>query len=58
MPSELLTVPEEHIEEMVRIIQAGMDSIEPSEDLRISLMEWCEEQEEFLQQLYEQEDES
>ncbi len=52
MASETLSVPEEHLAEVIRIIRAGLKVVVVSdEDVRQSLLDWCEGEEEYLRRL-------
>jgi len=66
MAKEILAVPEDNLEEVIKVIRAGLDLLkrvpvgkEISEDTRRNLEKWCKEKEEYLKEknIYEEEGE-
>lgn len=57
MGREVLVVPEESLAEVISVIRAGLIS-KPniSEDTRRNLMRWCDEMEEYLNEMAEDDD--
>jgi hypothetical protein len=58
MASEILAVPEEHLEEVIKIIRMGLEhfyygprhpGVHP--DVREQLLKWCDDEEEYLKTL-------
>ena len=52
MASEILSVPEERILEVVKVLRSGISTCQDSvsEDTLIHLMKWCNDMEEYMQQ--------
>ena len=49
MAKEILAVPEEDLEEVIQIIEAGLKAKKKvSEDVRNGLEDWCLEEREYL----------
>ena len=50
MAKEILSVPEEHLEDVIYVIRRGLRSTQRSvhEDVVKSLTEWCDEEEAYL----------
>jgi hypothetical protein len=48
MASEILSVPEEHLLEVIAIIRAGLANKACSAEVRERLTEWCDEEEEYI----------
>jgi len=52
MASEILTVPEDHLSEVIRVIRAGLEATKKdskiSKTTRTQLAKWCDEEEEYL----------
>jgi hypothetical protein len=53
MASETLTVPEEHLEDVIYIIRRGLASTKKAIDKQVikQLTKWCDEEEEYLKRL-------
>lgn len=52
MASEVLSIPEESLAEVIRVLRAGMLSAKNiSTATRNSLKQWCREEEEYLKRL-------
>ncbi len=51
MTSEILSVPEEHLSEVIEVIRAGLRSISTSEAVHKALLEWCISEENYLEEL-------
>jgi hypothetical protein len=54
MASELLSVPEEHLREVILVIRKGLASVKAEKvkikaDVRRQLTKWCDEEEEYLE---------
>jgi len=58
MASEILAISEEHLEEVIMVIRRGLDEfyygprnpgVNP--ELRKQLLKWCDEEEEYLERL-------
>lgn len=43
MGTEILSIPEEYLQEIIRFIKAGTKKIPLSPDCREGLMDWCNE---------------
>lgn len=55
--SEGLYVPEEHLEEVIRIIRTGLKhSNHVSRAVKINLEQWCREEENYLNDLKDEEE--
>jgi hypothetical protein len=56
MASEVLAVPEEHLEDVIHVIRRGLASTKKSihKDVLKQLTKWCDEEEEYLQRLKEE----
>jgi len=49
MGTEILTIPEEHIEDVVNVIRTGLWHFGPeNEEVTEQLHKWCDEQIEYL----------
>jgi hypothetical protein len=48
MAKEVLYVPEESLEEVIRVLRAGLKVETVSEETREQLTKWCDEEEEYL----------
>jgi hypothetical protein len=50
---ETLSVPEENLEEVIRVIRAGLKTLDKfiSKDTRHNLEKWCKEEEKYLEEL-------
>lgn len=46
--SEGLYVPEENLEEVIKVIKAGLKAVKVSRSAKTNLTEWCNEMEEYL----------
>jgi hypothetical protein len=52
MASEVLSVPEENLAEVIRIIRTGLKNAKfISKDTRANLKKWCDEEEAYLKEL-------
>jgi len=53
MASEVLSVPEEHLEDVIYVIRRGLQSTEKALDPEVvrALKEWCNDEEEYLKQI-------
>lgn len=58
MTSETLSVPEEHLAEVIRVIRAGLRYLKApgsprpvSKEVREQLEKWCDEEEAYLKEL-------
>ena len=53
MASEILAVPEQRLEEVIRVIRAGLKAVKPpvSKDVENNLLLWCHDEEEYLKRL-------
>lgn len=58
MAKEVLAVPEEHLEEVIKVIRAGLEhfyygprhpGVDP--EVREQLLKWCDEEEQYLKEL-------
>jgi len=56
MASETLTVPEEHLEDVIYVIRRGLASTKKAihKDVVEQLTKWCDEEEEYLKRLAEE----
>lgn len=48
MASEILSVPEEYLIEVIKVIRAGLKKVRISKETSIQLKKWCKEEEEYL----------
>ena len=53
MATETLYIPEEYLEEVVRVIRTGLEKVEESgnlisEEAEEAIVAWCDEMEEYL----------
>lgn len=48
MASEALNVPEEHLQDVINVILAGLERINVSNDVLGSLTHWCNEMQEYV----------
>jgi len=50
MATEVLAVPEEHLDEVIEVLRAGLDVLgkKVSRETRQRLEEWCSEEEDYL----------
>lgn len=53
MAKETLSVPEENLAEVIRVIRAGLKAVKVSQDTRDNLIRWCDEEQEYLDRLAE-----
>lgn len=53
MASETLSVPEEHLGDVIHVIRRGLQSTKKSIDKEVyeQLTKWCDEEEEYLKRL-------
>lgn len=53
MASEILSVPEEHLEDVIYVIRRGLQSTKKGIDKKVfeQLTKWCDEEEEYLKRL-------
>ena len=54
MTKEILAIPEQHLQEVIDIIRAGIFSIgvlAVSQEVKDALFQWCDEEEEYLSRL-------
>lgn len=53
MASEILAIPEEHLEETIKVIRAGLKALGDEADAVVehALNKWCNEEEEYLKEL-------
>jgi hypothetical protein len=52
MASEILSVPEESLAEVIRVIRTGLKNAKfISKDTRANLKKWCDEEEAYLKEL-------
>jgi len=50
--SEILSVPEESLAEVIRVIRTGLKNVKfVSKDTRHNLKKWCDEEEAYLKEL-------
>lgn len=50
MASEILSVPEEHLLEVIAVIRAGLANKACIPEVRERLAEWCDEEEAYITQ--------
>lgn len=48
MASETLSVPEEHLRDVIRVIRAGLEHTKAPREVRSQLRRWCDEEEQYL----------
>ncbi len=51
MASETLSVPEEHLEEVIKVIRAGLKAVRVKREVSQQLKKWCDEEEEYVERL-------
>lgn len=58
MAKETLTIPEEKLPEVIKVIRAGLEYVDSghylpqiSDETREQLAKWCDEQEEYLKRI-------
>lgn len=51
MASEILSVPEEYLNEVIKVIRTGLKGTKVSAAVKKNLVEWCNEEEEYLKEL-------
>lgn len=51
MSSEILAVPEENLREVIAVIREGLKSVKVSRDTKYNLTNWCNEEEEYLDEI-------
>jgi len=55
MTSEILAVPEEHLEDVILVIRNGLKSTKPkhkiNREVRTQLTKWCKEEEDYLKRM-------
>lgn len=54
MATEILTVPEDKLEEVIKVIRAGLRTEKVSRATKKALTTWCDEEEEYLERLNEE----
>lgn len=50
MANEVLSIPEESLEEVIRVIRAGLKTEPVSDEVRAYLAEWCDDEEAYLKE--------
>lgn len=58
MASEILAVPEEYLEEVIKVIRTGLKHTKVSRSVKSNLTKWCNEEEQYLLEMDEDEDET
>lgn len=53
MATVLMSVPEEHLTDVIAVIRAGLDVLPVNSEVFENLNEWCDSQEEYLADLEE-----
>jgi len=48
MASEILSVPEEHLAEVIAVIREGLSRLKVSDEVQDQLTRWCDEEEEYI----------
>lgn len=48
MATETLSVPEEHLLEVINVIRAGLKATKVTPEVRARLGEWCKAEEEYI----------
>ena len=51
MAVEILSVPEEHLREVIQVIRAGLQQVAVDMDTRSALEEWCDAEESYLESI-------
>ena len=51
MTSEILTVPEERLEDVIEVIRAGLKTTKVPKDVKYNLSKWCRDEEDYLKRL-------
>jgi hypothetical protein len=54
MASEVLSIPEEHLGEVIKVIRAGLAHAEVSEAAEDALVDWCDDTERYLREMAEE----
>ena len=52
---ETLSIPEEYLSEVIKVIRTGLKHTNVSGDVKYNLKKWCNEEEEYLNELKEEE---
>lgn len=55
MAKEVLYVPEGHLGRVIDVIRAGLKAEKVPKDVRIGLLTWCREEEDYLRRVFEKE---
>ena len=48
MATEILSVPEEHLPDVIRVIRAGLSLEEVPDEVKRALETWCDEEEAYI----------
>lgn len=48
MSIETLEVPEEQLEEVIRVIRAGVKKVQPSPEVEETLLQWCDVADDYI----------
>lgn len=51
MAKEILSIPEEKLSEVIKVIREGLKHVKVSDDTHRNLIKWCDEEEEYLREL-------
>lgn len=53
MASEILSVPEEHLQDVIKVIRCGLEDCKYmiSSETRKQLKKWCDDEEKYLKKL-------
>lgn len=49
--SETLSIPEEYLEEVIKVIRTGLEHTKVSKTVKSNLRKWCSEEEKYLKTL-------
>lgn len=49
MTSEILSVPEQHLKSVIKVIRAGLKAVKVPKEVKEALLHWCEEEENYLE---------
>lgn len=48
MANEILSIPEEHLPEVIAIIMVGMANFKPTKEVKEQLLKWCKETKNYI----------
>jgi hypothetical protein len=51
MASETLSVPEEHLEDVIKVLREGLKHVKVKREVATQLKRWCDEEQHYLERL-------